>query len=138
MYCRQKANILLIYDFTVDSPVCFAISFAWFITANIVCISVSVYAFVCANIFGAVVLKPRFKIDVVIMIIWSIVIIINPLVPLRTSEYVRTMFFKMLITILLVVLFFSSLLCPIAYCRGFIFLPPQRCYPPQSLHNSWS
>jgi hypothetical protein len=25
--------------------------------------------FVCANIFGAIVLKPRFKIDVVIMII---------------------------------------------------------------------
>jgi hypothetical protein len=61
---------------------------------------------------------------------------INPLVPLRTLEYVRTMFFKMLITVLLVVLFFSSLLCPTAYCRGFIFLPPQRCYPPQSLHNS--
>ncbi len=33
--------------------------------------------FVCANIFGANVLKPRFKIDVVIMIICRIVIIIN-------------------------------------------------------------
>ena len=33
--------------------------------------------FLCANIFGAIVLKPRFKIDVVIMIICSIVIIIN-------------------------------------------------------------
>jgi hypothetical protein len=33
--------------------------------------------FVCANILGAIVLKPRFKIDVVIMIICSIVIIIN-------------------------------------------------------------
>ena len=33
--------------------------------------------FVCANIFGAIVLKLRFKIDVVVMIIWSIVIIIN-------------------------------------------------------------
>jgi hypothetical protein len=32
---------------------------------------------VCANIFGANVLKPRFKIDVVVMIICSIVIIIN-------------------------------------------------------------
>ncbi len=30
---------------------------------------------VCANIFGAIVLKPRFKIDAVIMIIRSIVII---------------------------------------------------------------
>jgi hypothetical protein len=29
--------------------------------------------FVCANIFGAIVLKPRFKIDVVIMIICSII-----------------------------------------------------------------
>jgi hypothetical protein len=28
-----------------------------------------IYAFVCANVFGAIVLKPRFKIDVVIMII---------------------------------------------------------------------
>ncbi len=33
--------------------------------------------FVCANIFGENVLKPRFKVDVVIMIISSIVIIIN-------------------------------------------------------------
>jgi hypothetical protein len=32
---------------------------------------------VCANIFGANVLKSRFKIDVVIMVICSIVIIIN-------------------------------------------------------------
>ena len=31
---------------------------------------------VCANIFGAIVLKPRFKIDTVIKIICSIVIII--------------------------------------------------------------
>ncbi len=29
--------------------------------------------FLCANIFGAIVLKPRFKIDVVIMLIYSIV-----------------------------------------------------------------
>ncbi len=33
--------------------------------------------FVCANIFGAIVLKPRFKIDIVVVVIWSIVIIIN-------------------------------------------------------------
>jgi hypothetical protein len=32
-------------------------------------ISVFIYAFVCANTLGAIVLKPRFKIDVVIMII---------------------------------------------------------------------
>ncbi len=37
-------------------------------TADIVYISVFIYAFVCANILGAIVLKPRFKIDVVIMI----------------------------------------------------------------------
>jgi hypothetical protein len=39
----------------------------------------------CANIFGAIVLKPRFKIDVVIMIIWSIVIIINSVLTLQVS-----------------------------------------------------
>ena len=39
---------------------------------------------VCANIFGAIVLKPRFKIDVVIMII-SIVIIINSVLTLQVS-----------------------------------------------------
>ena len=48
-------------------------------------ISVSIYAFVCANILGAIVLKPRFKIDVVIMIIWSIVIIINSVLTLQVS-----------------------------------------------------
>ncbi len=32
--------------------------------------------FVCANIFGAIVLKLRFKIDIVVMIICSIVIIL--------------------------------------------------------------
>ncbi len=41
--------------------------------------------FVCANIFGAVVLKPRFKIDVVMMIICSIVIIINSVLTLQVS-----------------------------------------------------
>ena len=50
-----------------------------------VCISVSIYAFVCANIFGAIVLKPRFKIDAVIMIICSIVIIINSVLTLQVS-----------------------------------------------------
>jgi hypothetical protein len=39
--------------------------------------------FVCANIFGAIVFKPRFKIDVVIMIICIIVIIINSVLPFR-------------------------------------------------------
>ncbi len=40
---------------------------------------------VCANIFGAKVLEPRFKIDVVIMIICSIVIIINSVLTLQVS-----------------------------------------------------
>ncbi len=40
---------------------------------------------VCANIFGANVLKSRFKIDVVIMIICSIVIIINSVLTLQIS-----------------------------------------------------
>ena len=35
--------------------------------------------------FGVIVLKPRFKIDVVIMIIWSIVIIINSVLTLQVS-----------------------------------------------------
>jgi hypothetical protein len=41
--------------------------------------------FVCANIFGAIVLKLRFMIDVVVMIIWSIVIIINSVLTLQVS-----------------------------------------------------
>jgi hypothetical protein len=40
---------------------------------------------ICANIFGAIVLKPRFKIDAVIMIICSIVIIINSVLILQVS-----------------------------------------------------
>ena len=39
----------------------------------------------CANALGAIVLKPRFKIDVVIMIILSIVIIINSVLTLQVS-----------------------------------------------------
>jgi hypothetical protein len=44
---------------------------------------------VCANIFGANVLKSTFKIDVVIMIICSIVIIINSALTLQvlTAKY---------------------------------------------------
>ncbi len=40
---------------------------------------------VCAIIFGAIVLKPRFEIDGVIMIICSIVIIINSVLTLQVS-----------------------------------------------------
>jgi hypothetical protein len=42
---------------------------------------------VCVNIFGAIVLKPRFKIDVVIMIICSIVIIIHSVLTLQVSAH---------------------------------------------------
>ncbi len=35
------------------------------------------------DIFGAIVLKPRFKIDVVVVVIWSIVIIINSVLTLQ-------------------------------------------------------
>ena len=48
--------------------------------------SVFIYAFLCAPIFfGAIVLKPRFKVDAVIMIICSIVIIINSVLTLQVS-----------------------------------------------------
>ena len=68
----------------------FAISFCLIYAANI-CVYFQ-YPFmhvVCANIFGAIVLKPRFKIDVVIMIICSIVVIINSVLTLQvlTAKY---------------------------------------------------
>ena len=47
--------------------------------------SIYLCIFVCANIFGTNVLKPRFKIDVVIMIICSIEIIINSVLILQVS-----------------------------------------------------
>ncbi len=47
--------------------------------------SVYLCIFVCANIFGTIVLKPKFKIDAVIMIICSIVIIINSVLTLQVS-----------------------------------------------------
>ncbi len=47
--------------------------------------SIYLCIFVCANTFGAIVLKPRFKIDTVIMIICSIVIIINSVLTLQVS-----------------------------------------------------
>jgi hypothetical protein len=47
--------------------------------------SIYLCIFVCANIFGAIVLKPRFKIDVLVVVIWSIVIIINSVLTLQVS-----------------------------------------------------
>ena len=63
MYCRQEP----IFNQFLSVLFCnkFCLSFA----ANIMYISVFIYASVCANTLGAIVLKPRFKIDVVIMII---------------------------------------------------------------------
>ncbi len=64
----------------------FEISFALIFAVNI-CVYFQ-YLFmhvVCTNIFGANVLKPRFKIDVVIMITCSIVIIINSVLALQVS-----------------------------------------------------
>ena len=48
-------------------------------------LSVSIYACCMRQYFVAIVLKPRFKIDVVIMFICSIVIIINSVLTLQVS-----------------------------------------------------
>jgi hypothetical protein len=65
----------------------FAISFCLILLLQLFVYIFSLYLciFVCANIFGAIVLNPRFNIDVVIMIIWSIVIIINSVLTLQVS-----------------------------------------------------
>jgi hypothetical protein len=60
--------------------------FAWFCAANICVYFRYLYMhFVCANIFGAIVLSLRFKIDAVVIVIWSIVIIINSVLILQVS-----------------------------------------------------
>ncbi len=63
----------------------FAMSFCLILLLQIFVYIFSIYLciFVCAKIFGTIVLRPRFKIDVVIMIIWSIVIIINSVLTLQ-------------------------------------------------------
>ncbi|MFO0000830.1 MAG: hypothetical protein ACK559_06860, partial [bacterium] len=63
----------------------FCNKFCLIFAANIMYISVFIYAFICANTLGAIVLKPRFKIDAVIMIICSIVIIIDSVLTLQVS-----------------------------------------------------
>ena len=65
----------------------FAMSFCLILLLQIFVYVFSIYLciFVCANIFGAIVLEPRFKIDAVIMIIYSIVIIINSVLTLQVS-----------------------------------------------------
>ncbi len=68
-----SANVLCMCKYIRQVPIFWwfsAISFAWFCCCKYLCIfSVFIYAFLCANIFGAIVLKPRFKI-VVMIIIW--------------------------------------------------------------------
>jgi hypothetical protein len=63
--------------------------FLWFcliLCCKYLCIfSVFMCHYICPNIFGAVVFNLRLKIDVVVMIIWSIVIIINSVVTLQVS-----------------------------------------------------
>jgi hypothetical protein len=48
-------------------------------------LSVSIYACCMRQYFVEIVLKPRFKIDVVIMIMCSIVIVINSVLTLQVS-----------------------------------------------------
>jgi len=65
----------------------FALLFCLILLLQIFVYIFSIYLciFMCASIFGAIVLRPRFKIDVVIMIIWGIVIIINSVLTLQVS-----------------------------------------------------
>ncbi len=83
-YCRQTP---IFNDFCSQScQFYFCNKFCLILAANI-CVYFQ-YLFmhvVCANIFGANVLKSRFKIDVVIMIICSIIIIINSVLSLQVS-----------------------------------------------------
>jgi hypothetical protein len=81
-FCSKFCPVLIRNKFCLF----FAISFALIFAANI-CVYFQ-YLFmhvVCAKIFGANVLKPRFKIDVDIMIICSIVIIIISVLTLQVS-----------------------------------------------------
>ncbi len=86
MYCRRTPKFLTVYDFAL-LPVIFFNKFCLiFVLLKYLCIFQYLFMHVvCANIFGAIVLKPRFKIDAVIMIICSIVIIINSVITLQVS-----------------------------------------------------
>ncbi len=82
IFCSKFCPVL----FSQQVLLVFAISLALIFSDNI-CVYFQ-YLFmhdVCANIFGAIVLKPRFKINVVIMLIFSIVIIINSVLTLQVS-----------------------------------------------------
>ena len=60
--------------------------FAWFCAANIYVYFQYLFMHcVCASIFGSIVFNLRFKIDAVVIVIWSIVIIINSVLTLQVS-----------------------------------------------------
>ncbi len=86
----EQAPIFCVYANILGKRQYFDDLLQWFLL-DFVAANICVYFqylfmhFVCANIFGAIVLKPRFKIDVGIMIIWSIVIIINSVLTLQVS-----------------------------------------------------
>ncbi len=63
----------------------FCNKFCLIFAANIMYDLVFIYAFCVRQYSWRNCLKPRFKIDVVIMIIWSIVIIINSVLTLQVS-----------------------------------------------------
>ena len=60
MYCRQEPIFNQFLSVLFCNKFCLIFAAKYY---------VFIYAFVCANTLGAIVLKPRFKIDVVIMII---------------------------------------------------------------------
>ncbi len=77
----RSSNFMYFWYF---KPMLTFYGFAWFCAANI-CVYFQ-YLFMhcaCANIFGAIVLNLRFQIDVVAIVIWSIVIIINSVLTLQ-------------------------------------------------------
>ena len=85
----KSANILCMCWYFRQAPIFYDFASLFcliFVAANIcVYFQYLFMHFVCANIFGAIVLKPRFKIDVVVEVIWSIVIIINSVLTLQVS-----------------------------------------------------
>ena len=60
VYCRHEPIFKSVFASLFCNKFCLIFAAKYY---------VFIYAFVCANTLGAIVLKPRFKIDVVIMII---------------------------------------------------------------------
>jgi hypothetical protein len=85
-YCFRQAPLFDCFCSKFCPVLLLQISFCLIFAANIyVYFQYLFMHVVCANIFGANVLKSRFKIDVVIMIICSIIIIINSVLTLQVS-----------------------------------------------------